>query len=198
MLETVSNPSEWEKNFFDADKEYPAILTGITAESISEDDCNVIFTFLVNNGYMNKECIHICKNVFTKGKYRFRKFCELLLYNPEWEDDEEYQQKWKEMQKTADLNEQVGYATIVSVIDLSSHAEVTYILQSYFHDFEYDEWDFDALYSAINEDTYKPEVPQKVNDLLHEIFFDADLKDEFTKSGNFDFYDIIADGNVPF
>lgn len=188
FLETVSNPTKEEMNSFNAETPYPSVITRIYSESVGENDCNVIFVFLISNGYILKEIKHICTNVFTSDRQHFKEFCEALLFNSDWSEYDSGKEEWGNYKETFDLNDTVGLGVILHVANVNHHSEVQKICQCYFSEEEYFGWDFDTIFDNADEDNFKSEIPKKINRLIHELFNDNTIKCK----------DIFVDDEFPF
>lgn len=173
---------EYAKDDFLLEICYPAILTGIHAEAANDTDYNVIFTFWVSNGYTAKEFYQVCPFVYSKGRYIFREFCKDLTFLPYFEDneedmDEDDKAECEDLKRTIDLNELVGTYVGVSVIDLP-YPRIDMLLDIFLDDEYFEKSGIETYFEDKDIPDYNPAVPQKINDLLHELFQDNNLKRE--------------------
>ena len=167
MLETISNPSEWDKDFFDPSKEYLGILTEILAYPTNETDYDVTFKFLCSNGYMVKEFVHTCNSVFTSGKLKFRHWCRVLLSNWDWNiDDDNFLDDWEECCKHLQIQEFLSNCIMLNVNNECCPATVWHIEPCRCSD---DELKQMKTLFADTEPIFKLQLPIKINRYVHEL-----------------------------
>lgn len=176
FVNTVSNPSEEERNHFDHDGFYPGIITGIEARSNSNDDYDLFVTVYVSNGYITKESKLCCPNIYSKnGKMGFKRFCRTMLNGIyEWDYEDNIEEEWNYACQNVSLTDFIqrrvdiegyclddlpcGYITTDGIAPMSELS-----------DKEIEE--FDSLFEGA-EIVYKLNSSQKILDYMHEVLCD--------------------------
>lgn len=160
------------EEWFEVQEHYPAKLSKIDVVSLKNGDCNVIFTFLVWNGYNFKEFTHTCKEIYSEqGQYWFRRFCAFMLGFMEEHDS------WYEIVYKADMNDWMGYDMVVTVIDTDNpvidDVIESFVTYDYLEEEEQKEMDerFSFDYETIFKDIKikRGSVPEEINEHMRAV-----------------------------
>ena len=175
------------------------LLSRIEVVPGENGDCDIVFTFIVWNGYIFKEFTHTCKEIYSEqGQYYFRRFCVTMLGGMEDEDS------WYEIVYKADMNDWAGCDMVVTVIDADKPIieNVFSSFVSYDYLYEEDQKDLDEEFSFDYKTIFQDikikhgSVPEEINEHMrvvlnkhHLINNDFIIDDAFKH--HLDFEDLI-------